>query len=103
MSDDARSFISIAEEKIFRRLLATGHGCPIMALYGDDGELSCSSCGIDFKRMSARDIESQLIAFARVKMENPTARPGDFWLGRVRPKHGIRNPEQFPVTEPTGV
>lgn len=28
----------------------TGHGCPFSALYGDDGEMQCNRCGVDFKR-----------------------------------------------------
>ena len=27
------------------------HGCPSWALYGDDGEMSCSLCLVDFRRM----------------------------------------------------
>lgn len=36
------------------------HGCSVATLYGDDGEMSCGACGIDFKRMRARDIETRL-------------------------------------------
>ena len=44
-------------EKTLRRLLWLRHGCPITALYGDDGEMSCGACRIDFKSYSAEQIE----------------------------------------------
>jgi hypothetical protein len=37
-----------AAEMRFRESLWLGHGCD--ALYGDDGEMQCPRCGIDFKR-----------------------------------------------------
>jgi hypothetical protein len=37
-------------EKILRQLLWLRHGCPMSSLYGDDGEMQCHTCGIDFKR-----------------------------------------------------
>jgi hypothetical protein len=37
-------------EETLRKLLWLRHGCPIPSLYGDDGEMQCSECGIDFKR-----------------------------------------------------
>lgn len=43
-----------------RRLLWLRHGCPIHTLYGDDGEMRCSRCGIDFKRDSVSHIEVNL-------------------------------------------
>lgn len=46
------------EELILRRLLWIRHGCNPAALYGDDGELQCHECMIDFLRMPARDIEA---------------------------------------------
>lgn len=42
------------EELELRKLLWLRHGCS--GLYGDDGEMQCSACLIDFKRMSAREI-----------------------------------------------
>lgn len=35
-------------------------------LYGDDGEMQCAACGIDFKRYTPREIEQ---AFTRIGME----------------------------------
>ena len=46
-------------EKTLRRLLWLHHGCPHVALYGDDGEMQCNnqSCMVDFKRMPPEEIE----------------------------------------------
>jgi len=49
------------EEQILRKLLWVRHGCPFPALYGDDGEMQCNNCMIDFKRMAAKDIERRFI------------------------------------------
>ena len=40
-----------------RELLWLRHGCPMPALYGDDGEMQCSSCMVDFKRGTPEEIE----------------------------------------------
>jgi len=45
-----------AEITALRRLLWLKHGCPQSALYGDDGEMQCNQCGVDFKRLSVQDI-----------------------------------------------
>ena len=49
------------ENKIFRELLWLRHGCTGVALYGDDGEMQCNSCRIDFRRDNANFIEKRLI------------------------------------------
>ena len=41
----------------WRRLLWLRHGCPREALYGDDGEMSCGRCCIDFARMTPSEVE----------------------------------------------
>jgi len=41
-----------------RKLLWLRHGCPVSALYGDDGEMQCPICMIDFLRDSPEQIES---------------------------------------------
>jgi hypothetical protein len=46
------------EEYTWRYLLWRRHGCESKALYGDDGEMQCSACGIDFKRFSPEKIRS---------------------------------------------
>lgn len=54
-------YASIKEEnKIFRRLLAMAHDSEKHRIYGDDGELQCSACRIDFVRDSAQDIRRKL-------------------------------------------
>lgn len=42
------------DELILRELLWLNHGH--QGLYGDDGEMQCSDCGIDFKRLLAAEI-----------------------------------------------
>lgn len=42
---------------ILRRLLWLRHGCAHAALYGDDGEMQCANCRIDFKRDATERIE----------------------------------------------
>jgi hypothetical protein len=46
------------EREKFRRLLWLHHGCSINELYGDDGEMQCHACLIDFKRLPVDEIES---------------------------------------------
>ena len=43
-------------EKRLRRELWLHHGCPLAALYGDDGEMSCGSCPADFGRWPIDDV-----------------------------------------------
>lgn len=47
-----------AEEALLRRLLWLRHGCPVQTLYGDDGEMQCGTCGIDFVRATAETIQA---------------------------------------------
>ena len=49
------------ENKILRYYLWLRHGCSISALYGDDGEMQCGACGIDFKRLSVAEIERTFV------------------------------------------
>ena len=44
------------ENKDLRELLWLRHGCSFFELYGDDGEMQCHSCGIDFKRDTVEKI-----------------------------------------------
>lgn len=46
------------ENSRLRYLLWLNHGC--YALYGDDGEMQCGHCMIDFKRDSVKNIEYKL-------------------------------------------
>jgi len=42
-----------------RRLLFYQHPCD--GKYGDDGEMQCAACGIDFRRDSMAEINAKLI------------------------------------------
>ena len=44
------------ENKKLRELLWLRHGCSIYQLYGDDDEMQCTNCMIDFKRESVENI-----------------------------------------------
>ncbi len=55
------------ENKILRRLLWLRHGCPSNALYGDDGEMQCHKCCLDFKRDSAQKIDEKFTAIGMKK------------------------------------
>ncbi len=52
-NNEEKNWIPLIEEEelLLRQMLWLSHGCPISALYGDDGEMHCGSCMIDFKRM----------------------------------------------------
>lgn len=44
---------NVAKQELgWRKMLWLSHGCPFEALYGDDGEMHCVECRIDFKRDS---------------------------------------------------
>ncbi len=59
----------MTEEQILRELLWERHGCPWHFLYGDDGELQCSKCMIDFKRTPAKDIRRSFIKINQPEIE----------------------------------
>lgn len=46
-------------ELLLRKLLWLNHGCTL--LYGDDGEMQCGKCLIDFKRDDPKLIERKLM------------------------------------------
>ncbi len=54
-------------ELALRKLLWIRHGCTI-GLYGDDGELQCNECHIDFLRDSPVDIEWRFIQINQPKI-----------------------------------
>ena len=45
------------EVQSLRKLLWLKHGCSTTALYGDEGEMQCGACIIDFKRDPIKRIE----------------------------------------------
>jgi hypothetical protein len=51
-----------ADNVRLRYLLARQHDGPRHMIYGDDGELQCGACFIDFRRDSVPDIEKKLHA-----------------------------------------
>jgi hypothetical protein len=58
-----RRFEQLREDvKAMREMLWISHGCRITALYGDDGEMQCKQCGIDFKRATPNEIASAFVA-----------------------------------------
>ena len=44
---------------LLRKLLWLRHGCSMHFLYGDDGEMQCSRCLLDFKRTPVVDIQKR--------------------------------------------
>lgn len=57
-----------AQQIELRQLLWLRHGCPINALYGDDGEMQCGICLVDFRRDSPEDM---LAKFKRANWQAP--------------------------------
>lgn len=55
-------------ERKLRQLLFIRHGCNGPALYGDDGELQCKSCLIDFLRMLPDEIEQRFMELGLRKL-----------------------------------
>lgn len=55
-SRDSQSSVPSEEVKL-RKLLWLHHGCQKHRLYGDDGEMQCLQCGLDFKRETANALE----------------------------------------------
>lgn len=66
-------------ERRAREVLWLGHGCPISALYGDDGEMQCNHGArhgfIDFKREPWDQIQGRLLAAATPEPERPAYSP----------------------------
>ena len=56
-------------ERRIREFLWLNHGCEFSALYGDNGELQCKKCYIDFKRMKLNEILDTLEDNNRKKAE----------------------------------
>jgi hypothetical protein len=76
---------SLRGDAEWRRLLWLAHGCPVSALYGDDGEMSCGNCGVDFKRFTPAQIKEKWA-------EGPAIFRQRMWLaaaaGRAGAEHG---------------
>jgi hypothetical protein len=67
----------------YRRALWLRHGH--MALYGDDGEMQCGKCVIDFKRTSLEVIEAKLQQLA---MDALTTVDASYPLPATREREG---------------
>jgi hypothetical protein len=52
-----------------KAMLWLKHGCGIGALYGDDGELQCGTCMIDFKRMTADEIQKRWDMLIEIRLK----------------------------------
>ncbi len=50
-----------AVERDFREHLWVNHGCSVATLYGDDGEMQCGLCVLDFKRMPLSELRRRLL------------------------------------------
>lgn len=59
------------ENQQLRKFAWLAHGCGITSLYGDDGEMQCSDCKLDFKRDPIDTIFAKLDAknIARIREE----------------------------------
>jgi hypothetical protein len=53
-----------------RKLIWLNHGCSVEYLYGDDGELQCHKCRIDFKRDSVFNINQRFSDLMILKLKN---------------------------------
>ena len=60
-----------AESAKLRELLWIRHRCSTAALYGDDGEMQCGVCLIDFKRQSVSSIEQDFLARNHATLAEP--------------------------------
>ena len=46
---------------ILRKFMWVNHGCSPHALYGDDGEMQCGNCLLDFKRMPIKELNKSIV------------------------------------------
>ena len=77
-----------SSELILRRLLWLAYGC--LTLYGDDGEMQCSDCHIDFLRDSAEKIQEKIIARNIQRINYITAQQSNLSFNDIQAKetHG---------------
>ena len=72
-----------SDNRKLRYLLAIQHDGPKHMIYGDDGELQCSACWIDFRRDTVADIERKLYEAGMRELERMVA-AGDWPLPSVQ-------------------
>lgn len=59
----------VQDSKHLRELLWLRHGCPSYALYGDDGEMQCGKCLVDFRRDSGVAIAERFRRIGMAKLD----------------------------------
>jgi hypothetical protein len=69
----------VEDNGMLRRLLFIRHGCSGPTLYGDDGEMQCKACGIDFRCMSATEIEARWQQIGLQKLAQAQVKPSNSW------------------------
>jgi len=62
-----------SDNRKLRYLLARQHDSAKHMIYGDDGELQCSACWIDFRRDTVADIERKLYEAGMRELERMVA------------------------------
>lgn len=63
---DKNKKVTVGEEiAILRELLWSAHSCSPQYQYGDDGEMQCQACVLDFKRDSVKVIEHRFSEMAK--------------------------------------
>ena len=65
-------------ERLLRVEWGLRHGCPVVALYGDDGELQCSACALDFKRLPLDELREAVSAARLRRMADEGESPWKF-------------------------
>lgn len=63
-TDMSRPLIELTPERVegmLRYEWWVRHGCDSIALYGDDGEMSCGSCFTDFKRTPLGELNERVV------------------------------------------
>jgi len=55
---------------LLRQMLWFRHGCSVGSLYGDDGEMQCNSCGIDFLRDTEEHIHNKFYDISMKKLKD---------------------------------
>jgi hypothetical protein len=60
-------------DRFIREVLWANHGCTLLSLYGDDGELQCGNCRMDFRREPLPFLIGTLMARGRLHAGIPPA------------------------------
>ena len=68
---------TLREQSLLREFLWINHGCPPPALYGDDGEMQCGKCRLDFKRQPAQELLDHIRGSRIEEMKNAKPQPDE--------------------------